>query len=830
MWAAGGGGGGGSGTVTSVAAGPYCVDSGTPTVAPVIGLNIIPLGTVGTNGQVLSATATANELAWINPLATLSANPPVSLVAGVISLPIAGTWSATNNTVQGSSATALEWGPDAAGVTSITAGANIVVAGTAPVPIISMPILNDPPTAGQIVGFSGTNTLAWVSNPTDGVAQVKPGVNTTIGGSATIPNVNVVVAGTYAATNVVGSTDGGTTMTWVANPADGVTSIGPGTNTLVAGTASVPIVNVVVAGTYAATNVVGSTDGGTTMTWVANPADGVTGITAGANVVVAGTASVPIISMPILNDPPTTGQIVGFSGTNTLAWVNNPADGVTSIGPGTNTLVAGTVSVPIVNVHVEGAYAAGYVVGSTDAGTTMTWVSQRDAVASITAGANVVVAGTASVPIISMPILNDPPSAGQIVGFSGTNTLAWVNNPADGVTSVVEGNGIDVDNATPTAPVISVAVRPNSFVANNVGTSVNQVDLNVGACPTAGYVLSSTVGGGSGSTVAPTLTWVDPLAGLSATAPVTLTAGVIALPISGSWSTTNNVVKGSSTSALVWGPDSSGTTYTGTAPIVVTGSAISVAEGLYLTTNASNQLDLNITNASTAGYYLTADPVAGQMQWQPPPAGTGTVTNVTATTGGYCTIGSTSTTTPSVGLNLVNAAASGQILAATGNLTLEFIDIPPATLPAVTQGPASFASATLYTVTPSLPVPVLVIDADIGVTTDPFLYTQFGNLCMIQPTFNYVVTITSLGTVPVGTTGYKLVLNSNAPLPSIGSITDPLALALSPATNPQTYLSGTWGSGAGGLGLTIQWTIGTGSPGAGSVYNGILPPISYATA
>ena len=620
MWAAGGGGGGGSGTVTSVAAGPYCVDSGTPTVAPVIGLNIIPLGTVGTNGQVLSATATANELAWIDQTAALSFTLPLVDTDNVVSLKITGNWSATNNTVQGSSATVLEWGPDAAGVT-----------------------------------------------------QVKTGANITDSGSATIPNLSVVVAGTYAANDVVGSLDSGVTMTWVAPPASGGVS------------------SVAAAGTY---------------------------------ITVAGTSDVTVA---LAVSPPTNDN---------------------------------------------------YLLSSTAAG-----------------------------------------------------VLSWVEPPADGVTSVVEGNGIDVDNATPTAPVISVAVRPNSFVANNVGASVNQVDLNVGACPTAGYVLSSTVGGGSGSTVAPTLTWVDPLAGLSATAPVSLAAGVISLPIAGTWASgTNDVVKGSSASALVWGPDSSGTTYTGTAPIVVTGSVISVAEGLYLTTNASNQLDLNITNASTAGYYLTADPVAGHMQWQPPPTGSGTVTNVTATTGGYCTIGSTSTTTPSVGLNLVNAAASGQILAATGNLTLEFIDIPPATLPAVTQGPASFASATLYTVTPSLPVPVLVIDADIGVTTDPFLYTQFGNLCMIQPTFNYVVTITSLGTVPVGTTGYKLVLNSNAPLPSIGSITDPLALALSPATNPQTYLSGTWGSGAGGLGLTIQWTIGTGSPGAGSVYNGILPPISYATA
>ena len=446
------------------------------------------------------------------------------------------------------------------------------------------------------------------------------------------------------------------------------------------------------------------------------------------------------------------------------------------------------------------------------------------------AGTYITVAGTSDVTVALA--VSPPTNDNYLLSSTAAGVLSWVEPPAEGVTSVVEGNGIDVDNATPTAPVISVAVRPNSFVANNVGTSVNQVDLNVGACPTAGYVLSSSQGGGSGSTVAPTLTWVDPLATLSATAPVTLTAGVISLPIAGLWAAgTNDVVKGSSASALVWGPDSSGTTYTGTAPIVVTGSVISVAEGLYLTTNASNQLDLNITNASTAGYYLTADPVAGHMQWQPPPTGSGTVTNVTATTGGYCTIGSTSTTTPSVGLNLVNAAANGQILAATGNLTLEFIDIPPATLPTITQANGTFTSAALSAIVTGFPNPVPVTDASIGITTTPLLYTQFGDLCLVQPTMQYTITMSSFGTVTGGTTGYNLLLSTACPNPTQVQVTDLQAVGINPATNPQTYLSGTWGQGTGGLGLSFSWTIGaTGAPVAGNVYNGIVPPISYPTA
>ena len=415
MWASGGGGGGGSGTVTSVAAGPYCEVSGTPTVAPVIGLNIIPAGTVGTNGQVLSATATANELAWID---------------------------------------------QAAGVTSITQGANIVVSTAAPasaaVPAISMPILNDPPTAGQIVGFSGTNTLAWVNNPADGVAQVKPGFNTTIGGSASIPTVNVVVTGTYAANEVVGSTDGGV-------------------------------------------------------------------------------------------------------------------------------------------------------------------------------------------------------------------TLAWVNNPADGVTSIVAGDGIDVNNTTPAAPIISVAVRPNSFVANNVGTSVNQVDLNVGACPTAGYVLSSSPGGGSGSTTAPTLTWVDPLATLSATAPVALVAGVISLPISGGWSAENNVVKSGNGSTLEWGSDSAGT---GTVTEVITNPPLSVATasttptitlnlGNSFENDSSNVLALKTTIAQVDGYYLTAVGTDGFLNWTAPPAAGG-VDSVAAGFG--ITVDDTTATAPIVSLLVSGTPAAGNVV------------------------------------------------------------------------------------------------------------------------------------------------------------------------
>ena len=62
-------------------------------------------------------------------------------------------------------------------------------------------------------------------------------------------------------------------------------------------------------------------------------------------------------------------------------------------------------------------------------------------------------------------------------------------------------------------------------------------------------------------------------------------------------------------------------------------------------------------------------------------------------------------------------------------------------------------------------------------------------------------------------------------------IVDPQAVGINPVTNPQTYLSGTWGMGTGGLGLTFSWTIGdAGAPVAGSVYNGIVPPISYATS
>ncbi len=841
VWAAGGGGGGGSGTVTSVTAGPYCEVSGTPTIAPVIGLNIIPAGTVGTNGQVLSATATANELAWIDQAAALSFTLPLSEAAGVVSLPIAGVWSTTNNTVQGSSATALEWGPDAAGVT-----------------------------------------------------QVKTGANITDSGSATIPNLRVVVAGTYAANDVVGSLDSGVTMTWVANPADGVTSITQGANIVVStaspASAAVPNVSVAVAGSYTANDVVGSLDSGVTMSWVAPPASGgVSSVaSAGTYITVAGTADVTValdvplpainnnvlasttagvlswvdplaglsatapvalvagvISLPISGVWSTTNNTVQGSSNTALVWGPDAA-GVTSITAGANIVVStaspASAAVPNLSVVVAGSYTANYVVGSTDSGTTMTWVAPggggSGTVTSVAAGPYCVASGSATAPIIGLNVASG--SAGQILSATPTaNGLAWINQPptlsftaplveASNVISLdVSGTPVVGDVMQYTAPVAPAVVGGLEWAAPTLGTVTSvsasgpfiictgnttaaTVALNVAAPANNGDVLASTTAG--------VLSWITPpAAGVGTVTNVTATNPL-------------TVATGTSTPAITLNLSNS------------------------FVNNATNQLALKASNAPAATYLLSAADANGNLTWVAPAAGGVTsiaqgsgidVDNTTPTVpvisvavrpNSFVT-NAAGTSVDQVDLNVGACPTAGYVLSssagggASGTApVLTWIAPPAATLPAITFTSGVAFQAYLTAEVAGVETPVLGFTITVTTTGLGLSYTQLGSLIMIQPTCGITVTITSLGTVSGTATNYNLTLLTIIPATSSFQITDPIALVKTAAGVPTTtYLEGDWGTTATAttaLSLYVTWVAG--AVAAGDVYYGVVPAMSYS--
>jgi hypothetical protein len=117
-------------------------------------------------------------------------------------------------------------------------------------------------------------------------------------------------------------------------------------------------------------------------------------------------------------------------------------------------------------------------------------------------------------------------------------------------------------------------------VATVSGTAPIVVSPTAGNCvvslPIAGTFVAGSNDVVKGSS-ASALVWGSDGDSLTFSAPLLDTAGVVSLPIAGTFvAGSNDVVKGSSASALVWGSDASGTVYTGTAPVNVSGSVISL--------------------------------------------------------------------------------------------------------------------------------------------------------------------------------------------------------------------------------------------------------------
>jgi S-DNA-T family DNA segregation ATPase FtsK/SpoIIIE len=272
-------------------------------------------------------------------------------------------------------------------------------------------------------------------------------------------------------------------------------------------------------------------------------------VTGSAPIVVSPTAGNCVVSLPIAGAYSASNNVVKGSSATALVW-GSDGDSLTFSAPLLDT--AGVVSLPI-----SGTWAAGsndIVIGSS--ATALAWgAGSASGVASVTASAPVTVTGTASAPVVNLPISGTwAAGSNDIVVGSSATALAWGAGSASGVASV-----------TASAPV--------------------------------------TVTG-------------------------TASAPVVNLPIAGTWAAgTNDVVKGSSATALVWGPDAAGTVYTGTAPITVTGSVIAITDGPYLLATAG-ALTLDITGPTgTAGQVLSLSTTPGSLAWANNPAST-TTTNL----------------------------------------------------------------------------------------------------------------------------------------------------------------------------------------------------------
>jgi len=444
-------------------------------VAVVDGVATISLPIAGTysasNNVVKGSSATA--LVWGSDASgsVLSFDAPLDLTGTIVSLPIAGTWSAQNNVVKGSSATALEWGTDASG-SVLSFDAPLDLTGT----IVSLPIAGTWSAQNNVVKGSSATALEWGTDASGVVLSFDAPLDLT----GTI--VSLPIAGTWSASNSVVKGSSATALEWGTDVSGGqVDSVGAGEFVVVSGTATDPIVALDVALPAVSGYVLSSTTAGV-LSWIPDGTGGaVESVAAGDYLAVSGTAINPVVALNV-GLPAVNGHILSSTTAGTLSWVADAGGQVDSVAAGDFVAVSGTATDPIVALDVALPAVSGYVLSSTTAGV-LSWIPDGTggAVESVAAGDFLAVSGTAINPVVALDV-GLPAVSGYVLSSTTAGALSWIPDDAGGqVNNITAGDFIAVNSAIPTAPVVS---------------------LDVGLPAASGYLLSSTAGGA--------LSWTPP--------------------------------------------------------------------------------------------------------------------------------------------------------------------------------------------------------------------------------------------------------------------------------------------------------------------------------
>jgi hypothetical protein len=353
-------------------------------VSPTAGNCVVSLPIAGTysatNNVVKGSSATA--LAWGSDGDSLTFSAPLVDTAGVVSLPIAGTYSATNNVVKGSSATALVWGSDGDSLSFTlplqdTAG------------VVNLEIGGVWSATNNVVKSSAENTLVWGTD-NDSISFALPlqetggivGLNVGNYLNSTGGQLNLNTVGTPTAGQVLALSTTPGTLEWVNDNSGNVYT----------GVAPITVV-------------------GTSIS-----------LTDGAYLLATGGA----LTLDITGSAGTAGQVLALSTTpGSLAWVDNTAGSVyTGTAP---IVVSGTViSVTdgayinstggALTLETTGAGIQGQVLAKSATSGSLDWV---DNIANIGLGIN----QSYTNPVITFPYQNTSTSVPILLSMTLTTTI-----------------------------------------------------------------------------------------------------------------------------------------------------------------------------------------------------------------------------------------------------------------------------------------------------------------------------------------------------------------------------------------------------------------------
>jgi hypothetical protein len=326
------------------------------------------------------------------------------------------------------------------GVTKITAGTNIFVTpsdGVGNVIIstsFSSVITGISPAPGSPIEISGPPI-----NPVVGIASPIPVANGGTGGSS-FSSGSVLLGNNTNGFQVVAPGTNGNILTalngaWVSQAATGVNSVSaaPGGPITIGGTSSAPVVSI--------TNPLPVSNGGTGTD------------TLGANAVVLGNGTGPVTAV----SPGNNGNALISNGST---WVSQAiaTGGVNSVSaaPGSPITVTGTASAPVVGITNPIPTANGGTgFSSYSSGELLIGNAVQNTLNKLAAG-----------------------STGQVLTVTGPGTLAWQSPASGGVTSLLAGTGLSVNQSTGNVTISNSGVT-KIIAGTNIGISPSDGTGNV---------------------------------------------------------------------------------------------------------------------------------------------------------------------------------------------------------------------------------------------------------------------------------------------------------------------------------------------------------------